>query len=237
MSHILDTIIDCFTSFLMAKLHIDSLAAKLRPRDVRRALSHLPKELDKTYDEAKARILGQGEDNLELAKQVLGWIMNAKRPLTVVELQHAIAVTIDDRQIDETYLFTEADLFSEGDLVFVCAGIVTVDPQSNVIRLVHYTTEEYFERLGEKELSLSQATMAKTCLTYIGLTGIEGPCSNSELTEIRVGKWKFSQYAAQFWGLHTRGEAENDIRCPAGSSFTFGIRKQEELDAAIGNIC
>ena len=136
----------------MAQLHVDSLAAKHRPIDVHRALLQLPKELDKTYDEAVARILAQKEDDLMIAKQ---WIMNAKRPLTSHELQHAIAVAVDDAQIDETYLLTDADLFEEAILVSVCAGLVTIEPQSRIVRLIHYTTQQYFERLGENELSLS----------------------------------------------------------------------------------
>ena len=32
------------------------------------------------------------------------------------------------------------------DMVSVCAGLVTIDEESNVIRLVHYITQEYFKR-------------------------------------------------------------------------------------------
>jgi hypothetical protein len=32
------------------------------------------------------------------------------------------------------------------DMVSVCAGLVTVDEESGIIRLVHYTTQEYFQR-------------------------------------------------------------------------------------------
>jgi hypothetical protein len=87
-------------------LHIGSLAAKRRPGDVRSALSLLPKELDETYDEVIDRIWSQNE-YLSIAKQVLGWITNAKRPLTVIELQHAIAFTLDPGEVDEANLFEE----------------------------------------------------------------------------------------------------------------------------------
>ena len=33
------------------------------------------------------------------------------------------------------------------DMVSICAGLVTVDEEGNVIRLVHYTTQEYFEQI------------------------------------------------------------------------------------------
>jgi hypothetical protein len=45
-----------------------------------------------TYEAAMERIEGQLPDQEELAKQVLSWITYAIRPLTVLELQHALAV-------------------------------------------------------------------------------------------------------------------------------------------------
>jgi hypothetical protein len=59
------------------------------------------------------------------------------RPLTVRVT--ARAVEPDDNAIDEEALADETLMISE------CAGIVTFDRESNIIRLVHYTTEEYFE--------------------------------------------------------------------------------------------
>jgi len=188
----------------MAQFHLDSLAAKRRPKDIREALSHLPESVPKMYDEIVARILEQEEDDVNLAKQVLGWTINAKRPLTIAELQHAIAVGIDDGKIDE--------LFEEADLASVCCGLVTVDSLESRIRLVHYTAQEYFETIADNKLSLSQATMAKACLRYLGLAGSDGPCSYDEPESLRtrVTIWKFGSYAAEFWAGHTRGEAEGD---------------------------
>ncbi len=55
------------------------------------------------------------------------------------ELQYAIAVEIGESELDEENLPDIEDIIS------VCAGLVTIDEQSGVIRLVHYTTQEYFE--------------------------------------------------------------------------------------------
>jgi hypothetical protein len=35
------------------------------------------------------------------------------------------------------------------DLLSVCAGLVIIDQESAIIRLVHYTTQEYFERIRD----------------------------------------------------------------------------------------
>jgi hypothetical protein len=86
------------------------------------------------------RIEGQVKDQKELAKQVLSWIAYAKRPLTTLELQHALAIVVGESELDEDNL-PEIE-----DMVSACAGLVTIDKESDIIRLIHYTTQEYFER-------------------------------------------------------------------------------------------
>jgi hypothetical protein len=47
-----------------------------------------------------------------------------------------------------------------------CAGLVTVD--SNIIRLVHYTTQQYFQRCGLKRFeNVQKDIIATSCLTYL----------------------------------------------------------------------
>jgi len=62
-------------------------------------------------------------------------------PITTLELRHALAVEVGEPKLDEDNL-TSTDL-----VVSVCAGLVTIDEKSDIIRLVHYTTQEYFERV------------------------------------------------------------------------------------------
>ena len=86
------------------------------------------------------RIDGQKPSFRQIAKKVLSWITCAQRPLTTSELQHALAVVLGDSKLDED------NLERTERIVSVCAGLVTIDEGSGIIRLVHYTTQEYFER-------------------------------------------------------------------------------------------
>ncbi len=80
------------------------------------------------------RINGQEAGFRLLAKNVLLWIICAKRPLTTSELQHALAVEFGEAKLD-------INCFPEiKDMISVCARLVTVDKESGIIRLVHYTT-------------------------------------------------------------------------------------------------
>src|SRR5580700_4044077 len=109
---------------------MDSLAKKHSRRDVRLALKSLPKELDEIYAETLRRIENQEEDDSQLAKKTLCWISFAMKPLTIREIQHAIAVTRGDTDFDEEAL-PDQDI-----LVSVCSGLVTVDQETSIIRLV-----------------------------------------------------------------------------------------------------
>src|SRR6266480_7122313 len=160
---------------------MDSLAKKHNRRDVRMTLNNLPKELDDTYDEAIKRIRSQDRGDVELAEKVLYWISYAVRPLTVSEIQHALATEPGDVGLDE-----EA-LSDEDILVSVCAGLVTIDQKSNIIRLVHYTTEEYFQRVHVSWFPDAHTNIATTCLTYLSFDVFaDGPCHDDTKMEIRL---------------------------------------------------
>ncbi|KFZ14126.1 hypothetical protein V501_03384 [Pseudogymnoascus sp. VKM F-4519 (FW-2642)] len=115
-------------------------------KEIRSTLKNLPKGSiapSKAYDEPIERIEGQLPEESALARRVLSWITYAERQLTTKELSHALAVEVDESELDEDNIPDIEDMIS------VCAGLVAVDEESDVIRLVHYTTQEYFERMRE----------------------------------------------------------------------------------------
>jgi Ankyrin repeats (3 copies)/Ankyrin repeats (many copies) len=145
------------------------------------------------------RVEGQVQDQEELAKQVLSWIMCAKRPLTILELQHALAVEVGDSELDEE------NLPQVEDMVSVCAGLVTIDEESGIIRLVHYTAQEYFERTQGQWFPDAQANITAICVTYLTFDEFEsGICQNDEKFEQRLQLNKLYDYAAHYWGHHAR---------------------------------
>ncbi|KAJ7328867.1 hypothetical protein DFH08DRAFT_940510 [Mycena albidolilacea] len=149
--------------FLLAKLHIESLSSKNTIKTVREALKALPKNLNDSYNEAMNRIESQNEEDRNIAHSALTWVVNAKRPLTVAELQVALAIEPDDRHLDDDNLLDIEIILS------VCAGLVILDEQSNVVRLVHYTTQEYFESIQVHQFPDAQTDIMRTLLTFLAL--------------------------------------------------------------------
>ena len=90
-------------------------------------------------------------------------------------------------------------------MVSVCAGLVTVDEESGIIRLVHYTTQEYFERTQKHWFQDAEADIANICVTYLSFTVFEsGPCEKYEEFRERLRSNHLYDYAARNWGYHAR---------------------------------
>ena len=145
------------------------------------------------------RIEGQVNDQEELAKQVLSWIICAKRPLTTVELEHAIAVEVGELELDEE------NIPQIEDMVSVCAGLVTIDKESKIVRLVHYTAQEYFERTQREWLPNAEDDITTTCASYLSFSVFEsGLCQTDKEFKQRLESHKLYDYAAHNWGHHAR---------------------------------
>ena len=186
--------------FLFASLHVDSLLDKDTKRKVKSALEHLSggtEALKKAYDGAIERIDGQLPGKTARAKSVLSWISYAARPLTTGELCHALAVELDEEELDED------NIPDVEEIVSVCAGLVTVDEESNIIRLVHYTTQDYLKGIRETWNPSAQYDIASTCLTYLCFkTFRSGSCASDAEFESRLEQNTFLDYSARYWGEH-----------------------------------
>ncbi|KAH6983729.1 hypothetical protein EDB80DRAFT_245320 [Ilyonectria destructans] len=195
--------------FLLAQLYLGLLGDKLTLNDIRSAMETFRKQgqglgedqkdqvLARAYEQAMERINGQMPGMKTLAMKVLSWITCAKRQLTTSELQHALATKTGKSELDH------GDLLHIGDMVSVCAGLVTVDEESGVIRLVHYTTQEYLKQTQERWFRDPESEITTTCVTYLSFIVFEtGICTTDHKFEERLRSNPFYDYAAHNWGHH-----------------------------------
>lgn len=188
------------TRFLLARLHIDLLIGMRSPKAIRNALNDLAtgsEAYNNAYTDAMDHVESQVSSQEELAKQVLSWITFAKRRLTASELQHALAIEIGTSQLDETNMSEIEDILS------VCAGLVTVDEESGIIRLVHYTAQEYFERTWRRWFPNVESDITTACATYLSFDAFQsGLCRTNDEFEERLRLYPLYDYAAHNWGHH-----------------------------------
>ncbi|KAI8652813.1 PNP-UDP-1 domain-containing protein [Fusarium keratoplasticum] len=188
--------------FLLATLHLDSLVGARSMRAFRDALGSLPtgnNAYDRAYDLALERIEGQTRNRRDLAIEVLSWVACARVHLTTVQLQHALAVIVGSTHFDQS------NISDMDDVVSVCAGLVVVDPGRDIVRLVHYTTQEYFERERSKRLPDAQSHITASCLAYLSLDFFQ-KISWAEYKRdfVPFSGYPFHEYAALNWGYHAR---------------------------------
>lgn len=187
--------------FLFAQLHLDSLIGKGSPKAVRAVLLNLPTGSEHTtlrtrtqWNVSKGRLL----TSETLQRRLLSWITCAKRPLTKLELQYALGVEIGESELDHD------NLPQIEDMVSVCAGLVTVE-ESGIIRLVHHTTREYFERTKHHWFSGAETEITRICVTYLSFRVFKsGFCSTDDEFEERMRSNILYNYAVHNQGHHTR---------------------------------
>lgn len=167
-----------------------------------------------------AGILGQIKDQRQssryLAFRILSWLTYVRRPITALELQHALAVEKDRGSLDEENLVDVEGLIS------VCGGLVVVTADRNFITFVHITAAEFFQGFRTTDFADGQRDIATTCLTYLCFDSFGvGRCSSDEDLQRRLRDYPFLDYAAHFWGAHTQeAPEEGAVMDAAGKLLT-----------------
>ncbi|KAK3314375.1 hypothetical protein B0H66DRAFT_463101, partial [Apodospora peruviana] len=196
--------------FLLARIYFDLLQSEIEPKKIRKAVQGLRKQvagsgekqrievLRLAYDDVIKRINDQERGRRDLANRVLSWITCTKRPLKTIELQHALTVDAGDSELNED------DLLQVEEIVAVCAGLVTIDEESAIIGLVHFTTQEYFQG----KFPNAEQEITNICLTYLSFSKFQtGPCETDDKFEQRLQNNPLYDYAARNWGHHARQTA------------------------------
>lgn len=193
---------------LLARLLIHQLSSEVTKKGLREALHTLPASLDYLYENILQKISSQMSEDAELANQVLMWLGFSYRPMSLRELQHALAVT--HIQPGETYLDEEL-LISTNVISGVCDGLVMVDEETDIIRMFHYSAQEYLERVSDQRFPGAQVEITQSCLIYLSLEPFaSGPCFETKLRD-RILEYPFVVYAAEFWLQHAKRNEKKHI--------------------------
>lgn len=140
---------------------------------------------DKAYADALDRINSQVREPRMLAQNTLTILVTARRALAPQELCHALAVSLETEQVDN-----DEDVREIEDVLAACAGLVTVDTESDVVRLVHKSTQDYFKRNRTRLFPKAEYLMGNICAVY-----------RNCMTEER-DKAPFYNYADRNWWSH-----------------------------------
>ncbi|KAL5339857.1 hypothetical protein BJX70DRAFT_140586 [Aspergillus crustosus] len=176
--------------FLLAKLYLDSVKGKSSPKAIKIALSKLKTGSDaysSAYRDAMDGIEHQILDQAHLANQLLSWLVCALRPLTLTEIQHALAVEVDEDS------FNKDNLPDVEDLISACAGLMTYNERSHIIELVHYTAKEYFDKEWTTWFPDAHRDLGQTCLSYLNYD------ETADRYEEKEHEYPLYDYAVAHW--------------------------------------
>ena len=121
--------------FLWVSFQIIDLCDAASDEDIRQILEHLPEGLYDTFTRIFIKIAKSGSKATVL--KAMMWMVCARRPLRVEELQEALA-------FDSTDKAWNVDKIPDGaKIIRSCHGLVLRDAVSETVRLAHHTVQQY----------------------------------------------------------------------------------------------
>lgn len=181
-------------------------------KSVQQVIEKTPRELDELYTDL-FRAASRGRH----AIAILAWVTYAKRPLSLRELETAVAVMLTNSgnwaDCLEDRIFLDADLIKErlGTLIDVIDGELFVIHQS---LLDFLKTRPTIWHEGDLELQLPRPNLAlgRTCMRYLSFGDItirNDKISVGEDCSDKEGA-TFLRYAATYWHEHI--ESIDDVK-------------------------
>jgi len=183
----------------------------------REALAMLPLKLSDAYSGMLARIQQSSDSphpTSNLGMRVLMWLHLATRPLRLKELQHALAVVLEEGKRGNADL-DEDEIPTQKRLLDCCLGLVIVDEETMTVRFVHYTLEEYFKHDNHSVTYFPDhhRLAAQICLTYLNFNELaydyatqarelKDNESERDILDILAQNFSFLDYAANHWGQY-----------------------------------
>ena len=188
---------------------MDAILGQTTDYGRRRKLKAMTEGLDLKdfYGTTIERIKEQGGEKARLGMAALMWISHSERLLQLDELLHALAVEIGSTDLNAKNIPSLETLLSS------CLGLLVVDGEASIIRLIHFSLQEYLHTCPDF-FGPTHSIMAETCLTYLNFQTIKVILSIPKSTWERsflLRSTPFLEYSSLYWGVHAKREASEDV--------------------------
>lgn len=214
--------------FLWAELMVATLKRARNPNAVEKMLASLPVGLNGVYEHILISIGRKlTDDELELRKEILGWVTTAIRPMTVEELSIALAIKISSSALDEG----EIILRLESDVRELCGPMLKITGDRTV-QIVHMSVKDMLHGhslatgvpLVDYKYLLSitpeteHARIASCCITYLAFEKFGEDSFEDQLSlpgknlSLITQEHALLEYAASYWIQHLIKSKINGIQ-------------------------
>ncbi|KAH6909736.1 hypothetical protein BKA70DRAFT_1148273, partial [Coprinopsis sp. MPI-PUGE-AT-0042] len=187
----------CGGMFLHTSLQLATLRECPNVCEVKKTLATFPTDIEDLYRKTWQRILDLPPAKALLARNALTWVVHATRSLTMEELLEAVAICPD------THRFEQDRLVQEETLMGLCHGMVAVEEETRLVRLVHYTAKNVLEQLIMETLPQPHALLSAVCLARLADSGFLRTNLNGEIQLAEALEAEpFLGYAYHAWSTH-----------------------------------
>jgi hypothetical protein len=170
------------------------LVSAISARDVQEILKTLSTNLDEVWGFCMERLECQSPNRRALARRALLWVSRALRPLTDIELAHALSYRLGDTDVDPT------SCIDVSMVIEVCDGMLQLEPPAitddsarPVISFTHTSVADFLsQQLTTDDV---HSDIANTCLGHLGMEGLLA--EDIELTHHT--RYQFLSYAMSHW--------------------------------------
>ncbi|MCJ1244561.1 hypothetical protein MMC30_001759 [Trapelia coarctata] len=188
--------------FRWVDLQLETLSTLKLESDFKARLGRLPKTLEESYRNIYQSIQETGENSRRLAHSTLQWLLYARKPISGKEFAAFITrASPDPNGKAEVTVYHILD---------VCANLVMLDTQEDILAFAHLSVREFFEGLEQKIGMFApltgHATLATDCLRYLlgGKFHRANYTSCSSPLAPRSSAIDLDSYARIYWPNHMR---------------------------------
>jgi ankyrin repeat protein len=147
--------------FLWVALEIEEICAQVCGADIRKALKSLPSSLTEIIERTIQRIIQAGK--LHVCESAFMWVIGAKRPLRLDELQEAMALKLGQQFTDPERVITAIDRLPAWS-----ENLLELDENSNTVHFIHTTIRQYITDAGPETRTKTVGIQEKFAHDRIG---------------------------------------------------------------------
>jgi hypothetical protein len=166
---------------------------------MKKSLQNLPRDLPNTFQEYLFRLGDPSSSSrAHLALQTLTWLTFACEPLNPKRLQEALSIQPDSTGPDQDFVPSMSCILE------CCLGLVVVDEHAHIVRLVHFSLQEYLRTHIHTRYPLGPEELALDCYRYCSYRDFtNSPCANDASIIARLDQYPLMGYFAKHWRFHT----------------------------------
>jgi hypothetical protein len=192
-----------WVSIVLKKLKTSNIL--LSHAELKRIIDESPTDLMELY----TSIINEIMQGPEAEQKLLVWVVYARRPLKLEELEEALATQMDS----ETKRSADEHRIVLTEKVITSAVGIILEVSDERVHLIHQSAKDFLLKNGQLAKArfcdgLHPSTyLAKVCMTYLCFKDFEaGPCHDRAALQERKRQYPLLNYAAHHWYHHARNE-------------------------------